>query len=251
MLLRICLILAILAGLAVIGLTHFQVRPHVKQIIDTRDENKRKWDEFEGRWKKSQRELKLTQETLQKTQSELDDTKVALVAANTKATEQQKRADDLRMVLDQTKAELTSAQQQLAAWVALGLPVDQIASVIQSQRKLAEANEALELEKKVLVKAIMLRDAKIRSFLNPNADAPLPDNLRGRVVAVDPKWDFVVLDVGADDGALVNGVMMVSRDSKLIGKVRLTDVQDKRSIANIVPGWKLGDVSEGDIVVPQ
>src|SRR6185436_20900952 len=68
MLLRVCLILAIVAGLAVTGVTWFMVRPQVQQIVTDRDFNKTKWTEFEGKFNSSQRELKTTQETLRKTE---------------------------------------------------------------------------------------------------------------------------------------------------------------------------------------
>lgn len=44
--------------------------------------------------------------------------------------------------------------------------------------------------------------------------------------------------------------MLVSRNGELVAKVRVADVQDSRSIANIMPGWKLKDVMEGDVVLP-
>ena len=39
MFLRICLVITILAGAGVVYLSHFQVRPHVQEIIDHRDQN--------------------------------------------------------------------------------------------------------------------------------------------------------------------------------------------------------------------
>jgi hypothetical protein len=42
---------------------------------------------------------------------------------------------------------------------------------------------------------------------------------------------------------------MVSRNGKLIGKVRVSTVQPDRSIANIVPGWQLEEIMEGDQVI--
>ena len=77
----------------------------------------------------------------------------------------------------------------------------------------------------------------------------MPAGLNGRVVVVDPKYDFVVLNIGEKQGVVENGVLMVSRDSKLVAKVRITSVSPDRSIGNIMPGWKLGDVMEGDLVV--
>jgi cell shape-determining protein MreC len=67
---------------------------------------------------------------------------------------------------------------------------------------------------------------------------------------VDPKWNFVVLNVGEDQGVLEDGEMLVSRDGRLVAKVIVRSVQKDHSIANIVPNWRLGDVIEGDEVTP-
>ena len=37
---------------------------------------------------------------------------------------------------------------------------------------------------------------------------------------------------------------------KLVAKVRISSVQANRSIANVLPDWKFGDVMEGDTVFP-
>ena len=73
--------------------------------------------------------------------------------------------------------------------------------------------------------------------------------MKGKVLVVDPKWNFVVLDVGEKQGAVQNGVLMISRNSKLVAKVRIMNVLADRSIANIMPGWKLAEVMEGDYVL--
>jgi len=70
------------------------------------------------------------------------------------------------------------------------------------------------------------------------------------VVVVDPKWDFVVLNIGTDQSVLEHGEMLVSRNGKLVAKVIVRTVDKDRCIANIMPGWRLGDVFEGDLVTP-
>ena len=72
----------------------------------------------------------------------------------------------------------------------------------------------------------------------------------GKVLVADPKWDFVVLNIGSKQGAVEDGVMLVNRNGRLVAKVKLSGVQPDRSIANVLPGWKLGDVMEGDEVIP-
>jgi hypothetical protein len=60
----------------------------------------------------------------------------------------------------------------------------------------------------------------------------------------------VVLNVGGDQGALEAGELLVNRNGRLVGKVKITSVQKDRSVANVVPGWLLGEILEGDLVVP-
>jgi cell shape-determining protein MreC len=67
---------------------------------------------------------------------------------------------------------------------------------------------------------------------------------------VDPKWEFVVLNVGEDQGVISDGELLVSRQGKLVAKVIVRSVEKDRSIANLVPGWKLGEMIEGDDVSP-
>ena len=59
-----------------------------------------------------------------------------------------------------------------------------------------------------------------------------------------------MLDIGEKQEIPANGILLISRDGVLIAKVRIMSVQKDRSIANIMPGWKLKDVMEGDTVVP-
>jgi hypothetical protein len=59
----------------------------------------------------------------------------------------------------------------------------------------------------------------------------------------------VVLDIGEEQGVLENGEMLVNRNGRLVAKVKIKTVERSRSIANVLPGWKLGDVMEGDEVL--
>ena len=91
---------------------------------------------------------------------------------------------------------------------------------------------------------------ELQKLTGPDPIVRLPADLHGKIVVVDPKWDFVVLNVGDDQGALEDGEMLVSRDGKLVAKVVIRSVQKDRCIANIVPGWKIGEMFEGDEVTP-
>ena len=250
MLLRILLIVTILIGIGAIAVSHFVVRPHIQTIIEARNKNLQDYQTEQKNHTKTRGTLKDTQAKLASTEKALDETKTQLAAATTKANEQEARAKGLETDLNKTKNELAAARADLAAWAALGIPVDQVKAVIAEAKKLRTANEAIEEEKKILALNLKKAEDKIK-MLTGGEDAPdplLPQGLKGRVVVVDPKYDFVVLDIGSSKGVEPRGVLVVSRNSKLVAKVRVASVQADRSIANIIPGWKLDQVMEGDQV---
>ena len=59
-----------------------------------------------------------------------------------------------------------------------------------------------------------------------------------------------MVDVGEVQGVKQDGELLVSRAGKLVAKVIVTSIQKDRCIANVMPGWKLGEVLEGDVVIP-
>ena len=59
-----------------------------------------------------------------------------------------------------------------------------------------------------------------------------------------------MLNVGEDNGVLKYGELLVNRNGRLVAKVRVSNVEKDRSVANVVPGWQLGELMEGDLVIP-
>jgi hypothetical protein len=251
MLLRIFLILAILAGLGTILVSQLQLRPQIQGIIEERETNHKNWKTQETRANKLNKDLKDTEGRLAKTTKDLEDTQSELTGTKSKLASEQNRANDLQGKLTKATAEAKDAQQKLAAFDVLGVTPDQVRSLKDSEKKIREVNQVLEEEKKLLARKLGQAEEKIALY-EGGADVVkvLPRSIRGKVIVVDPKWDFVVLDVGKNQGVEATGMLLVSRDSKLVAKVKVTSVQDDRCVANVVPGWKLGEVFEGDAVMP-
>ncbi len=72
------------------------------------------------------------------------------------------------------------------------------------------------------------------------------NGLQGRVLAVNPAWNFVVLNLGDKNGVVSNAELLVKRGSQFIGKVRVTSVEPSTSIADIVAN----SVSQGATISP-
>jgi chromosome segregation ATPase len=252
MLLRICLVLAILAGLGVIGLSQFVLRPQIQQIVDTRDENDRKFKEADKNFKKTKKDLGDTQARLKTTESNLEETKTQLTASNVKADSEQKRANGLQTDLTKTRSDLKSASDELFRWKSVASGPEQVQELVDSLKSLRTTNDVIQEEKKMLVKKngdLLRRIDSLTAATGPE-DPPVPREVKGKVLVVDPKWDFVILDVGAKNNVPQSGILLVSRNGTLVAKLRVATVEENRSIANVLPGWKLGDILEGDVVVP-
>jgi len=78
----------------------------------------------------------------------------------------------------------------------------------------------------------------------------LPSGLKGEVVAFDPRWRFVVLNAGEDQAILEDGELLVNRNGKLVAKVIVRRAEKNRCIANVMPGWELAEIKEGDAAIP-
>lgn len=250
MLLRIFLFLAILAGLGAGGLAYYEVSNQIPAITQQRDDEKSAKNVALNELSQTNKILKKTTADLVQTQQELTDTKSDLAKSEARADAQGKRADGLADQLAKTSAERDDAQNQLAAYSATGLKPDEI---IHLNKDLKNANlkiAAVEGERDLLNRQLVKTKSQLAELLGPNPEVPLPAELHGKITVVDPKWDFVVIDIGDEQGVLPDSELLVSRNGKLVAKVIVKTVEKNRAVANLVPGWKLGDMYEGDDVTP-
>ena len=79
------------------------------------------------------------------------------------------------------------------------------------------------------------------------------NGLEGRILAVNPAWNFVVLSLGDKNGVVSNAELLVKRGTQFIGKVRVTSVEPSTSIADIVANSvpQGATISPGDDVIYQ
>ena len=248
--LRIFLIVSILASVGVIVISQVQVKPHIEGIIKEREDQRQRGDKLQITLNTTKKKLTDTENTLTGTKRTLEDTQAQLTVANGKIDEQGKHLNTLQEKLDKSETELTANKQKLAQWESLPITADQVKTLIASEKQMRTANEVFEAEKKILEREYAKVSAKLKEYEGVGEKpVELPLGLKGKVLVVDPKWNFVVLDIGEKKGVLRNGILMVSRDNKLVAKVKVVTVEQERCIANIMPGWKLSDVAENDLVI--
>jgi HAMP domain-containing protein len=250
MLLRISLIVAILAGLGAGVVSYLEVTDNIPKLTQQRDTEKDGRVKAETELASTQKTLKKTQTELAQTVQELTDTKGERDKAVAQAEAQTTRANELSDKLTKATKERDDAQNEVAAYKASGLTPDQ---VVKLNKNLKDAYAEIEVangEKKILLQKVAKLQGELDRIVGTNRYVLLRPDLHGKVTAVDPKWDFVVVNVGEDQGVLNDGELLVSRQGKLVGKVIVRSVQKNHSVANLVPGWKLGEIIEGDEISP-
>lgn len=249
-LLRISLAVAILAGIGAGVASYFSVTDNIKQLAQQRDTEKDAKVQAQGELASTQKTLKKTQGELEQTQQELTATQGERDKAVRLADEQSKRAEQLADKFAKASKERDDAQAKVSSYEASGLTPEQ---VFKLNKNLKDARAEIEVahgENDILVRKVSKLQSELERLVGTNRYVMLPPALHGKVTAVDPKWDFVVVNVGEKQGVLNNGELLVSRNGVLIGKIIVRSVQQDHAVANLVPGWKMGEIVEGDEISP-
>jgi chromosome segregation ATPase len=176
--------------------------------------------------------------------------------------------DELAATLDElarTKQELQAARDEIARLEGV---------VAEKERELAIANEridSLESEKATLEEEIAGLNDNIKTLeiskedleaenkslelqlrkLLPQTGSEVtdtPEGLSGEVVLVNSDWNFVVVDIGAEDRLAPLTQMLVHRGEHLVGKVRSTQVENQIAVCEIDRGFEQIPIQAGDKV---
>lgn len=245
--LRICLVLVIVVALAALGVSQNvagKLTATKSELESTKSDLAARSAELQTS-RSNEREARSQAENLR---TQLDTTQVTLEETQARASQQQNRADDLENRLNDALRTKNELSDRLAEWVALGRTPQQIKDVMAENQRFTLDMKALSEENLVLNREVLRLNNRLAQYEGQEAKVPLPADLRGKVMAVDPKYEFVVLNIGEEDGVLERGEMLVNRMGKLVAKVRITSVSPKSSIANVLEDWKQAEIMEGDVV---
>ena len=124
---------------------------------------------------------------------------------------------------------------------------DKMASTIKNYNDLQRELDTLKAENTKLKNR--LGDASVTKTgtgMVPDADK-VNKNLRGHVVQVNDKWNYVILDLGEND-VRENLPLIVSRGDEYIGKVTVSKVAKNICVADMDSKMMKRPVQEGDVV---
>ncbi len=188
----------------------------------------------------TKQDLSATRNELAATKSELENTKNDLLAA-------QQRISDLNDTIEQKNAELIVANGRVIQLEQdksnLQLQIDDL-----SNQLVRSEEEIRDIQDKVATLEKVIQDLESKDGL-PGTAQRIPVGTMGRILVVNSDWNFVVLDIGSEQGLVPNAEMLIHRKDQLVGKVRISSVEKNMSVAEIMTDWARQSVNEGDYVL--
>ncbi len=176
------------------------------------------------------------------------DAQTALDGAKTQVTDLQnqvKTATDNVAVKDKEISDLNAKFAGLPKSDPNGPAVDiakQIDDLKRSRDELQLVKDSLENQLKSSQAQLVSAQRREQSVI----DKSIMLGLRGRVLAVNREYNFVVLDLGSSKGVSSNTTLIVQRGGSLVGRVRTVSVEPSQTVADIIAG----SVPAGVIVQP-
>jgi hypothetical protein len=251
------LAIVVMLGAAVLS---FLTKAQADKLQSNLKETKQSLARTETSLKKSEGELKKSQEELTVANAKVEQQATELTTAKSAKEKAEMERDEAKLALDSKVKELAEIKENMQkanpnapavdpAVVAAELATAK-ADLARAQSDLAEQKqmvETLNRSKTESEEKIASANKEIERYRAGVTKA----GLTGKILAVNPGWNFVVLSVGDRQGAATGGMMIVTRGGEPIGRVRITSIEPSTSIADIVPGSVRRGVTvqPGDVVV--
>ena len=200
-----------------------------------------------------------TQTDLASTQGKLKTSEESLTEQKAKNQELSLQADKLSKDLETTKSDLESTNSKLKVTSEQlqsfeeGLKGKKPDELFQEINDLSEKVKVAEGEQKLLTAAKEKSETELKK-LREQIEMTKPGgsktmSLSGRILAVNPTWNFVILDLGKNDQVVEGLTMVIYRGEKMVGKIKTVTVDAQTSVADVLPGTPATAIEVGDQVV--
>lgn len=249
--LRLILFLVILASAGVIVVGELKLKPLLEEMQDKEKKVTEELGKEKTERTKQETRAKGAEQERDAVKNDLDQSKKSEADAMKAAADEKQKAIAAAQETNKAKQETATIKAQSVEYFDLqkkGLTPQVIMRINEDLPKATNELSTLKSEQRVLMTQFIKNKGELDSFLNPKGAVVLP-SLSGKVTAVDPKWDFVIVDMGANHGLLKNGELSISREGKLVARVKVSKVETDYAIANVMPGFKKSEIREGDAVL--
>lgn len=213
------------------------------------EDTKRELKRTKGEYDKVEALLTKTEAELAETKAKLRDTEEKLAATEAKLAAVTAERDAQKAALEDMQAKIAEALgipkgdnlDPAKAIEAIKEQIATMASKVKEQEAKIVELEKIKAEHETIIAGLTAdkqrNEAEIaakKKVIDKYAKNIIDKGLKGKVMAVNPGWGFCVISTGDKQGAAHGKVMIVARDGKAIGKVKITNVEANQSIADIM-----------------
>ncbi|MDD4909913.1 MAG: hypothetical protein PHR44_04450 [Candidatus Omnitrophica bacterium] len=220
---------------------------------------------------------RMAEDNLEKTRQQADDLRQQLGVAEEQMASIKQELDNELANRDRTMAEMEQIRQELESNRQLKDDLDrqlgearsQIDGFTQQIKNLEDEKARLQeqVNQQQSVSGIELGKIVVASPTGepqqqpPAEGEPAPaagDNMppsagetgnSGKVLVVNREYNFVVIDLGVEDGIKAGEVLSLYRDNRLLGDIKIEKVHESMSAANMLSEGMKDRVKEGDTAV--
>lgn len=238
---KILIIVAAVLSLAAAGLGYLNHGKLVAVKADT-DSTKQQLDKANksltaalADGKAKTEKLALVSTDQEKLAAENTDLKAQVAKSSSGVADVQKQVADRDATIAQQKADMAAKDAHITDLEAkVNSTAKPVAAPSEDLKKQLEEKDILTTSLQTKLKDQESQLAALKEREAQRRSKSMRSGLEGRILAVNPSWNFVVLSLGDRNGVVNNAEMLIKRGSQLIGKVRITSVEPSTSIADIV-----------------
>ena len=171
-------------------------------------------------------------------QAKTNDLQAQLSAASGQSKDLETKFQEAETLVQAKDKEIAGLNDKLNAAISAPKPVAPTDDVVNQLADLKRQRDELNVVKAGLdtqLRNSTAQTAMLQKRIADRESGAAMQGLRGRVLAVDRNWNFVVLDLGNRNGINNNATMIIQRGGSMVGRIRITSVEPSQSVADIIP----------------
>lgn len=247
------------------GLFYFFQEEHKKNLA-LQDELTRSTTQYErirSELEEAKKKVSVLTDQMKETQGKIDTLTVSLEEEKSARIEAQAKKEELRYEFDQQKSlrinletKLSDLQEVIKDKEVQIKELSSQKSELEEQMKAVKQSESQRVELGTIVvspEETVSAKSRAAAIVKDVAPAKAPqfssEVLEGKVLVVNKNYNFVVINLGIQDGITVGSEFSVYRKKQFLGDLKIEKVHDSMSAAGFLTDGLSYKLNEGDRVV--